>query len=246
MQLLVPDARRDSVSTNRPRALVAWSSGKDSAWALQVLRQAGEVEVVGLLTTFNEAFDRVAMHAVRRGLVEAQARAAGLPLVNVPLPWPCSNAAYEEAMGRALAEVRTQLQVTHVAFGDLFLEDVRQYRESRMRGTGLTPLFPLWGRPTRTLAREMVSAGLEARITCVDPKRLAPSYAGRLFDGNLLDELPHEVDPCGERGEFHTFAWAGPMFAYPIPVSPGEVVTRDGFVFADLLPGTDNHGAIEA
>jgi uncharacterized protein (TIGR00290 family) len=228
---------------NRPRVLIAWSSGKDSAWTLQVLRQGGEVDVVGLLTTFNEAFDRVAMHAVRRGLVEAQARAAGLPLIDVPLPWPCSNAAYEEAMGRALAEARTQLKITHVAFGDLFLEDVRQYRESRMQGTGLTPLFPLWGRPTRILAHEMVGAGLRARITCVDPKRLSPSYAGRLFDGNLLDELPGEVDPCGEHGEFHTFAYEGPMFAHSIPVSLGEVVTRDGFVFADLLPGTDGDGA---
>ncbi|PWB79979.1 MAG: ATP-binding protein [Candidatus Methylomirabilota bacterium] len=224
--------------TNHPRALVAWSSGKDSAWALHALRQAGEVEVAGLLTTFNEAFDRVAMHAVRRELVEAQARAAGLPLIEVPLPWPCSNAAYEEAMGRALAEARAQLKITHVAFGDLFLEDVRQYRESRMQGTGLTPLFPLWGRSTRTLADEMVHAGLKARITCVDPNKLSPSYAGRLFDGNLVEDLPDEVDPCGERGEFHTFACAGPMFAYPIPVSLGEVVARDGFIFADLLPGT--------
>ncbi len=225
-----------------PRALIAWSSGKDSAWTLQVLRQGGEVDVVGLLTTFNEAFDRVAMHAVRRGLVEAQARATGLPLINVPLPWPCSNAAYEEAMSRALASARLQLKITHVAFGDLFLEDVRQYRESRMQGTGLTPLFPLWGRPTRALAREMVSAGLKARLTCVDSKQLSPSYAGCMFDEALLDELPDEVDPCGERGEFHTFTCAGPMFAHPIPVSLGEVVTRDGFVFADLLPGTDNDG----
>jgi uncharacterized protein (TIGR00290 family) len=222
--------------------LIAWSSGKDSAWTLHVLRQAGEVEVVGLLTTFNEAFDRVAMHAVRRGLVEAQARAAGLPLVDVPLPWPCSNAAYEEAMGRALADARTQLKITHIAFGDLFLEDVRQYRESRMQGTGLTPLFPLWGQPTRILAREMVSTGLRARITSVDPKRLSPSYAGRLFDGTLLDKLPDDVDPCGERGEFHTFACEGPMFAHPIPVSLGEVVARDGFVFADLLPRADGDG----
>jgi uncharacterized protein (TIGR00290 family) len=219
--------------------LVAWSSGKDSAWALQVLRQAGEVEVVGLLTTFNEAFDRVAMHAVRRELVEAQARAAALPLINVPLPWPCSNTDYEEAMGRTLAEVRTQLKATHVAFGDLFLEDVRQYRESRMQGTGLTPLFPLWGIPTAELACTMVESGLKARITCVDSKRLSPSYAGRVFDGHLLAELPDEVDPCGERGEFHTFACAGPMFARPITVTLGEVVTRDGFVFADLVPETD-------
>lgn len=231
---------------NHLRALVAWSSGKDSAWALHVLRQAGEVEVVGLLTTFNEAFDRVAMHAVRRELVEAQAGAVGLPLIDVSLPWPCSNAAYEEAMGRALAETRTRLEITHVAFGDLFLEDVRRYREDRMRGTGLTPLFPLWGMPTAVLARTMVGSGLKAHITCVDPNKLPTSYVGRLFDDNLVDELPDEVDPCGERGEFHTFACAGPMFAHPIPVSLGEVVARDGFVFADLVPSTDNHGAIEA
>jgi uncharacterized protein (TIGR00290 family) len=222
----------------RHRALIAWSSGKDSAWTLQVLRQGGKVDVVGLLTTFNEAFDRVAMHAVRRRLVEAQAQAAGLPLIDVSLPWPCSNAAYEEAMSRVLAEARAQLKITHVAFGDLFLEDVRQYRESRMQGTGLTPMFPLWGRPTRALAREMVSAGLKARLTCVDSKQLSPSYAGRMFDEALLDELPDEVDPCGERGEFHTFTCAGPMFTHSIPVSLGEIVTRDGFVFADLLPAT--------
>lgn len=220
----------------RPRVLLAWSSGKDSAWALHMLRQAGEAEVVALLTTFNQAFDRVAMHAVRRSLVEAQAEAAGLPLLDVPLPWPCGNEEYEAAMAGALAAARARHGITHVAFGDLFLEDIRQYREDRLRDTGLTPLFPLWGSPTGELARSMARGGLKARITCIDPRALDPGFAGRDFGEAFLDELPEGVDPCGERGEFHSFAYDGPMFARPIPVRGGEVVTRDGFVFADLLP----------
>jgi len=220
----------------KPRALLSWSSGKDAAWALHRLRQAGDVEVAGLLTTLNADGDRVAMHAVRRSLLEAQARAAGLPLLAVPLPWPCPNAEYEAVTARALSEARERWGVTHVAFGDLFLEDVRAYRERQMAQAGLTPLFPLWGRPTDALAREMIACGLEARLTCVDPARLPPSLAGRAFDAALLQDLPPDVDPCGEAGEFHTFAWAGPMFSRPVPVALGEVVTRDGFVFADLLP----------
>jgi len=220
---------------SRPRVLLAWSSGKDSAWALRALRQAGDVEVVALLTTFNQAFDRVAMHAVRRSLVEAQAEAAGLPLIDVPIPWPCGNDDYEAAMAAALAEARAKHAVSHVAFGDLFLEDVREYRESRMRGTGLTPLFPLWGLPTAALARDMVDGGLKATTTCIDPRSLDPAFVGRSFDARFLDELPGAVDPCGERGEFHTFAHDGPMFSKPIPIQLGEVVARDGFVFADLL-----------
>ena len=220
----------------KPRTLLSWSSGKDAAWALHVLRQAGAVEVVGLLTTLNAEFDRVAMHAVRRTLLEAQAEAAGLPLLVVPLPWPCSNAEYEAATARALAEARETWGVAHIAFGDLFLEEVRAYRERQLDGTGLTPLFPLWGLPTRALAQEMIAGGLEARLTCVDPKRLPPSFAGRAFDAALLQDLPLDVDPCGEAGEFHTFGHAGPMFSRPILVTAGEVVTRDGFVFADLLP----------
>jgi uncharacterized protein (TIGR00290 family) len=220
----------------KPRVLLSWSSGKDAAWTLHTLRQEGEVEVVGLLTTFNSAFGRVAMHAVRRVLVEAQAEAAGLPLIASPLPWPCSNEAYEEAMRQALDEARDQLAVTHVAFGDLFLEDVRRYREERLEGTGFTPLFPLWGRPTAALAREMVDGGLKARITCVDPRHLNPSFAGRAFDYTLLQDLPADVDPCGERGEFHSFAWDGPMFRTPVAVELGDVVERDGYWFADLLP----------
>ena len=223
-----------------PRALLSWSSGKDAAWALHTLRQSGTVEVVGLLTTLNEAFDRVAMHAVRRTLLEAQAASAGLPLLPVMLPWPCSNAEYEAAMARAWTQARDEWGVTHIAFGDLYLEDVRAYRERQLEGTGLTPLFPLWAMPTRELARTMVENGLRARLTCVDPRRLSPDFAGRAFDLSLLDDLPPDVDPCGEGGEFHTFATEGPMFACPIAVTVGEVVTRDGFVFADLLPCEEN------
>ncbi|HVZ74835.1 MAG TPA: ATP-binding protein [Polyangia bacterium] len=220
----------------KPAALLAWSSGKDSAWALHVLREAGEVEVVGLLTTLNEAYERVAMHAVRATLLRAQAAAAGLPLTEVPLPWPCSNEQYEAAMNRAHADAK-RAGIEVVAFGDLFLEDVRRYREEKMAGTGLRPIFPLWGEPTDALARRMIAGGLRARVTCVDPRQLAPAFAGRAFDEDLLRDLPAGVDPCGERGEFHSFAHAGPMFARPIAVRVGEVVERDGFVFADLLPG---------
>jgi uncharacterized protein (TIGR00290 family) len=219
----------------KPKALLAWSSGKDSAWSLHELRAAGEVEVVGLLTTINETFDRVAMHAVRTELLRAQAEAAGLPLWPVPIPWPCSNAEYEAAMAAAMARARAD-GITHVAFGDLFLEDIRRYREERLAPIGITPLFPIWGTPTDALAHRMVDAGLRARLTCVDPKSLDARFAGREFDAALLAELPPAVDPCGERGEFHTFAYDGPMFSRPIPIRAGEVVTRDGFVFADLLP----------
>jgi uncharacterized protein (TIGR00290 family) len=217
------------------RALLAWSSGKDSAFTLHVLREQG-VAVTGLLTTINDAFDRVAMHAVRLELLRAQADAVGLPLVLVRIPWPCPNEAYEAAMAEALAAARER-GTTAVAFGDLFLEDVRRYREERMSGTGLVPLFPLWGRPTRALAEEMIALGQQAVLTCVDPRALPRAFAGRAFDAALLRELPAEVDPCGERGEFHSFAWDGPAFRRPVPVRVGEVVDRDGFVFADLLPG---------
>jgi uncharacterized protein (TIGR00290 family) len=220
--------------TEKPKALLAWSSGKDSAWSLHVLRAQGEVEIVGLLTTINEAFDRVAMHAVRTELLRAQADAADLPLWPVLIPWPCSNAQYEAAMNGAMARARAD-GIAHVAFGDLFLEDVRRYREERLAPTGITPLFPIWGTPTDALARRMVDGGLRARLTCVDPKSLDARFAGREFDAALLAELPASVDPCGERGEFHTFAYDGPMFRRPVPVRGGEVVTRDGFVFADLF-----------
>jgi uncharacterized protein (TIGR00290 family) len=219
----------------KPKALLAWSSGKDSAWSLHALRAQAEVEIVGLLTTINEAFDRVAMHAVRTELLRAQADAADLPLWPVPIPWPCSNAEYEAAMDAAMARARAA-GIAHVAFGDLFLEDIRRYREERLAPTGIAPLFPLWGTPTDALARRMVDAGLRARLTCVDPKSLDARFAGREFDAALLAELPPSVDPCGERGEFHTFTYDGPMFRRPVPIRAGEVVTRDGFVFADLLP----------
>ena len=216
------------------RILLSWSSGKDSAWALHVLRQSREYEVAGLLTTFNQAANRVAMHAVRRELLEAQAEAAGIPLWPVELPWPCSNADYEAAMRAACSKAVAQ-RIEAVAFGDLFLEDVRAYREQQMRDTGLQPLFPIWGLPTGELARRMIAAGLKAKLTCIDPKVLDASFAGREFDERLLEELPAGVDPCGERGEFHSFAYAGPMFQHPLGVAAGEVVTRDGFVFADLI-----------
>ncbi len=219
----------------RTRALLSWSSGKDSAWALHVLRQRREVEIVGLLTTFNESADRVAMHAVRRELVEAQGQAVGLPLWRVDLPWPCANGVYEERMSEVVARAREQ-GISAVAFGDLFLEDIRAYREKQLAGTGLTPLFPLWGGPTDTpaLARTMLDAGLRAVLTCVDPRQLDPGYAGRLFDESLLAGLPASVDPCGERGEFHTFCYAGPMFGRNLDVRVGDVVCRDNFWFADV------------
>jgi uncharacterized protein (TIGR00290 family) len=214
---------------------VSWSTGKDSAWMLHVLRQTHGECIAGLLTTMNEAFDRVAMHAVRRPLVEAQAAAAGLPLIPVSLPWPCSNAEYEARMGAAVARLVSE-GYTHVAFGDLFLEDVRRYREDRLVGSGLEPLFPLWKtKPTAELAHDMIAAGLRAHLTCVDPRKLPPDFAGRPFDIPLLSELPPGVDPCGENGEFHTFVCDGPMFSHPIRVVVGEVVTREGFVFADLI-----------
>lgn len=218
-----------------PRALIAWSSGKDAAWALHEVRRAGQVEVAGLLTTVTDTFSRVAMHAVREDLLDRQAAAAGLPCRKVRIPWPCANETYEAAMAAAMAAARAE-GITHVVFGDLFLADVRAYREAKLAGSGVAPLFPLWGRDTAALAREMIAAGLEARLTCVDPRALDRSLAGRAFDAALLAELPAGVDPCGERGEFHTFACAGPMFSAPVPVIAGPVVEREGFVFADLLP----------
>jgi uncharacterized protein (TIGR00290 family) len=218
------------------RTLVSWSSGKDSAWLVHVLRRRPDVELVGLLTTVNEVFGRVAMHAVRIELLQAQAEALSLPLWQIPIPSPCPNAVYERAMASAVKRAVDQ-GITHMAFGDLFLEDVRRYREERLAGTGLTPIFPLFGSDTAALAREMVDAGLGARLTCIDPKVLDRSFAGREFDAKLLGDLPPSIDPCGERGEFHSFAYRGPMFGRAIPVESGVVVERDGFVFADLLLG---------
>jgi uncharacterized protein (TIGR00290 family) len=216
------------------RVLLSWSSGKDCAWSLHVLRQQPDIEVVGLLTTVNKEFDRVAMHGTREAVLEAQAAAARLPLWIVPLPWPCANDIFEnrmrQACDRAIAE-----RVDAIAFGDLFLEDIRAYRETQLKPTGLEPLFPLWQIPTHELARDMIAAGLRAKVVCVDRNQLPASFAGRDFDESLLRELPGNVDPCGERGEFHTCAYAGPMFAHPIVLTQGEVVHRGAFVYADFV-----------
>ena len=217
------------------KALVSWSSGKDSAWALHVVRRQPTVEVVGLLTTINRKHARVAMHGVRRELLEAQAAAAGLPLWPVEIPDPCSHEDYEEAMLVAIKAARSE-GVGAMVFGDLFLEDVRRYREQQLAEEGVQPLFPLWGHPTRALATEMLAAGVVAHITCVDPRLVSSSRAGDLWDDAFIADLPPSADPCGENGEFHTFVSAGPMFSRPIQIVAGQTVTRDGFVFADLLP----------
>jgi len=219
------------------RVLLSWSSGKDCAWALYVLRLCPDIEIVGLLTTFNEAADRVAMHAVRRELVQAQADAVGVPLWPVMLPWPCSNEQYEARMHEAIERAKRE-HVDQIAFGDLFLEDVRAYRIKMMQGTGIEPIFPVWTTPENTpeLARKMLRKGVRAVLTCVDPKQLPEKFVGRDFDESLLVDLPPGVDPCGERGEFHTFCYDGPMFRNEIPVQLGETVVRDGFAFRDVLP----------
>lgn len=218
----------------RPKAWLAWSSGKDSAWALHTVRLEQEFDVVGLLTTVNRTYQRVAMHAVRESLLEMQAAAAGLPLVKVAIPWPCSNEEYERGMSEAMARAGGE-GVRHIIFGDLFLRDIRAYREQQLERCGMTPVFPLWGLETRRLAEQMIEGGLSAYLTCVDPRRLDAGFAGRRFDRELLADLPADVDPCGENGEFHTFANAGPMFRRQFAVTVGEIVERDGFVFADLL-----------
>ncbi len=222
----------------RKKALLSWSSGKDSAWALHVLRQQPDFEVVGLLSTINELFDRVAMHAVRTALLRRQAESAGLPLRLVKLPFPCGNHVYEARMNELIAAAQVE-GIEAIAFGDLFLADVRQYRERMMAGTGIAPLFPLWERPTAELAREMIAGGLRAQITCIDPRCLPASLAGREYDREFLDALPVGVDPCGENGEFHSFAFDGPMFRRPVDFTVGETVERDGFIFADLAPVED-------
>jgi len=215
------------------KILVSWSSGKDSAWMLHVLRQNGAGEVGALLTSVNETAGRVSMHGVREEILRAQADAAGLPLMTIPLPWPCSNEIYEARL-RAAVDRAVSAGFTHVAFGDLFLEDVRTYREDRLAGTGLTPLFPLWERPTPALAREMIASGLRARLSCLDPRVMPRELIGAAFDERLLASLPSSVDPCGERGEFHTCVTAGPMFSSALRIEPGEVVEREGFLFGDL------------
>ena len=218
----------------RKKTLLSWSSGKDSAWALHILRQQTDLEIVGLVTTVNQLHQRIAIHGVRKELLERQAAILGLPLQIVKLPSPCGNQEYEAAMRDLLAESR-QAGVECMAFGDLFLEDIRRYREEKMAGTGIAPLFPLWKIDTKMLAKEMISSGLRARISCLDPRKVPVTAAGREFDEDLLNTLPEEVDPCGENGEFHTFALDGPMFAEPLQIRTGEVVERDGYVYADLL-----------
>jgi uncharacterized protein (TIGR00290 family) len=219
----------------RKRILLSWSSGKDSAWALHMLRQNPELEVAALLTTVNEQFDRVAMHAVRTELLRRQAENVGLPLRLISLPFPCSNEVYDERMRAAIGAAQAD-GIDGIAFGDLFLEDVRQYREKMMEGTGIKPLFPIWGRPTRELAREMTAAGLRAQITCIDPRLLPATLAGSEYNDDFLKALPDGVDPCGENGEFHSFAFAGPMFDRPVEFTIGDTVERDGFIFTDLAP----------
>jgi len=220
---------------NSPKALIAWSSGKDSAWALLEARRAGDYEIVGGLTTVTETFGRVSMHGVREELLRAQLDAAGLPAIVVHIPFPCPNEIYEQRMASAMADAK-QSGITHIIFGDLFLEDVRAYRERQLARTGIAPVFPLWGRSTGALARDMIDAGVEARLSTVDLKKLPASFAGRCFDSALLAALPAEADPCGENGEFHSFISAGPMLSGRIAVKVGERVERDGFAFADLVP----------
>jgi uncharacterized protein (TIGR00290 family) len=227
-----------SGKAHKPKALIAWSSGKDSAWALHEVRRAGEYDVVGALTTITETFGRVSIHGVREELLMAQLAAAGLPPIIVQIPYPCPNETYEARMAAATADAKAA-GITHMIFGDLFLADVRAYREQKLAGTGITPVFPLWERPTPALAREMIAAGVEAYLACVDCKRLAKDFAGRRFDQALAD-FPATVDPCGENGEFHSFVAAGPMLRGAVPVDVGETVVRDGFAYADLMIDRDN------
>ena len=223
----------------KPKAWMSWSSGKDSAFALHEVKKQGQLEVTALLTTVTETFGRVAMHAVREQLLIQQADELGLPLVRVSIPSPCPNEIYQDRMREAIERARRE-HVTHMVFGDLFLEDVRRYRETMLAGSGITPIFPLWHRPTDGLARTMVASGLKAVITCVDPRQLSPSFAGTQYDQELLNRLPDHVDPCGERGEFHTCVYDGPMFRGAIPIKTGEIVERDGFIFADVMPQSDS------
>lgn len=219
---------------SRPKALIAWSSGKDSAWALHEVRRAGDYDVVGALTTVTETFGRVSIHGVREELLKTQLVAAGLQPTLVSIPYPCSNEIYEARMAAATAAA-TAAGISHMIFGDLFLQDVRAYREDKLKGSGITPVFPLWGRPTAALAREMIDAGVEARLVCVDRKQLSKDFAGRRFDHATLADFPATVDPCGERGEFHSFVAAGPMLQGIIPVVVGGTVERDGFAYVDLM-----------
>ena len=228
-----PNVERNGSRTDMKRTLLSWSTGKDSAWSLHRLRQQNEYEIVGLLTTFNQEANRVAMHAVRRSLVEAQAKAAGIPLWDVDLPWPCSNADYDSVMSETCKSA-VLAGIEYIAFGDLFLSDIRAYREKQLENTGLQPIFPVWGLPTRELALSMIKSGVRAKLTCIDSKVLAPEFVGREFNEQLLSDLPPGIDPCGESGEFHTFVYAGPMLKPNLSVEVREIISRDGFVFADV------------
>ncbi|HEX3915104.1 MAG TPA: hypothetical protein VHW71_16515 [Steroidobacteraceae bacterium] len=218
-----------------PKAFVSWSSGKDSAFALYEARRTGLAEIAGVVTTVNERHDRVAMHGVRSALLDRQIAALDLYAVKVLIPNPCSNEIYEARMGEACARISAS-GIHHMVFGDLFLEDIRAYRERTLAAFGITAIFPLWGRDTRQLAADMLESGLVAHLVCLDSKRMAADFAGRQFDAALLKELPADIDPCGENGEFHTVVTAGPMFSAPIDISIGETVTRDGFIFTDVIP----------
>ena len=229
----------------KPKALISWSSGKDSAYTLYEVRRAGEFDVVGALTTVTENFGRVSVHGVREEILAAQLAAAGLPPTVVPIPYPCPNDVYEVRMGEAIARAKAQ-GITHMIFGDLFLEDVRKYREEKLRGSGITPVFPLWQRPTPQLAQDMIESGLETFIATVDLKKLPAGFAGRRFDAQLLADLPAGVDPCGENGEFHTCVVGGPMFSHSLPVVTGERVERDGYAYCDLLLNAPAEGRARA
>ncbi len=220
------------------RAVLSWSSGKDSAWTLYQLQQDSNVELVGLLTTINSEFNRVAMHAVREELLDAQAKAAGLKLFKVGLPWPCSNEDYERLILNMFSTLKTEHQVTHIAYGDLFLEDIRLYRIELMKRSGLQPLFPIWGLPTKALAHEMIASGISAYLTCVDPKQLSADFAGSKFDAHFLSSINEDIDACGENGEFHTFVNAGPMFQSDIAITVGESLMREGFSYTDIMLAT--------
>ena len=222
----------------KKKTLLSWSSGKDSAWALHILRQNCDVEVAGLFCTTNQEFDRVSMHGVRIELLKKQAKSAALPIELIQIPYPCSDSQYEEIMGEFIGKAKRE-GIESIAFGDLFLEDIRKYREERLEGTGIEPIFPLWGEDTKTLSSEMIDSGLKAMVTCVDPKQLSEEFAGRQYDQSFLDQIPASVDPCGENGEFHTFVFDGPMFDNEIEISVGETVNRDGFVFTDLVEDGD-------
>ena len=218
----------------RKRTLLSWSSGKDSAWALHKLQQSKEIEVIGLFTTINRVHRRVAMHAVSNRLLRAQAQAVGFPLEELEIPYPCSDAEYAQVMERFLAEAATH-DIEKIAFGDLALEEIRRYREQKMRHTGIEPLFPIWGIPTNDLSKELIEVGFRMLITCIDPRSVPREFIGREYDKTFLEELPDHVDPCGENGEFHTFVFDGPIFKAPLQVKPGRIVERDGFVFADVV-----------